>query len=209
MMTLAKQRTAFVFLGVKTPGTDVVLANHFNASSAPTNRKGCSVLCLAASTGIPTRAWALCCLSLPAQPVKTESREAPMSNRNGFVYLIKSGHFYKIGCTINIERRMADFSPVLLPFPLILIHSIKCSDRFYAESYLHKQYASCRMNGEWFKLNQKQVKMICSILEIEPDGIYYKGQTIWDEPNPDLEKPIDNAEFIDYLESEDLAGFLA
>src|SRR5688572_12510223 len=84
MMTVAKQRTAFVFLGVKTPSTNGVLANrNHNASSTPVNRKGCSVLCLAASTGTLIRSRALCFTptlnSLPSRNLKTH--EVSMSFR--------------------------------------------------------------------------------------------------------------------------------
>lgn len=75
----------------------------------------------------------------------------------GEVYLIKSGHFFKIGKTKDTVRRGTELR-IQLPEKMILIHSIKTDDPAGIEAYWHKRFENKRKQGEWFDLDFSDVK---------------------------------------------------
>jgi hypothetical protein len=75
----------------------------------------------------------------------------------GFVYLIRSGKYHKIGKTKSIGRREYDLAIQLAEKPTT-IHVIKTDDPDGVEAYWHRRFAAKRKNGEWFALNSTDVK---------------------------------------------------
>ena len=74
----------------------------------------------------------------------------------GFVYLIQSGHFFKIGKTNALGRREYELK-IQLPEKTKTVHSIRTDDPTGIEAYWHKRFEICRKNGEWFELSRADV----------------------------------------------------
>jgi hypothetical protein len=75
---------------------------------------------------------------------------------HGFVYLLKSGRYYKIGHTNDVGRRRYDLA-IQLPEPATEVHVISTDDPVGIERYWHGRFSARRKNGEWFELTRADV----------------------------------------------------
>jgi hypothetical protein len=93
----------------------------------------------------------------PAVAAAVPEEAAPVTPTDeGFVYLIKSGRFYKIGWTRDVGRRSYDLK-LQLPDPATQIHVIATDDPIGIERYWHRRFADRHKNGEWFELAKADV----------------------------------------------------
>jgi hypothetical protein len=84
-------------------------------------------------------------------------------SREGYIYLLRAAkpfdECYKIGRTADPKRRLTDFG-VKLPYSVTPLMVTKVEDMFEEEAWLHRQFASVRVDGEWFKLSDRDVAAI-------------------------------------------------
>jgi hypothetical protein len=74
----------------------------------------------------------------------------------GYVYLMKSGRYYKVGRSNAVGRRERELA-IQLPEKAEMVHSIKTDDPVGIENYWHSRFSERRMNGEWFELTAMDV----------------------------------------------------
>lgn len=97
------------------------------------------------------------CEKIVANAPAASQPESGESRVDGFVYLMKSGKFYKIGRSIDVDRRLKEFA-IQLPEALSPVHVIKTDDPAGIEAYWHRRFDAKRKNGEWFDLAAADVK---------------------------------------------------
>jgi hypothetical protein len=88
------------------------------------------------------------------KPVQETAREEV---EIGFVYLMKSGRYHKIGMSNSAGRREYEIG-IQLPEPVTLVHTIRTDDPPGIEAYWHNRFAAKRKNGEWFELNAADLR---------------------------------------------------
>jgi len=74
----------------------------------------------------------------------------------GYVYLLKSGKFHKIGRSNDHGRRAYEIG-LQLPEKLEVVHTIETDDAVGIERYWHERFRDRRRNGEWFVLSKADV----------------------------------------------------
>lgn len=85
-----------------------------------------------------------------------DSDSRDIENDFGFVYLMKSGRFFKIGRSNSTGRREYELA-VQMPEALKMIHEIRTDDPAGIEAYWHNRFKEKRKNGEWFDLSPQDV----------------------------------------------------
>ena len=74
----------------------------------------------------------------------------------GYVYLMRSGRYHKIGRANHVGRRHYEVG-LQLPEGLTVVHVIATDDPVGIERYWHARFGDRRANGEWFKLDRADV----------------------------------------------------
>ena len=92
--------------------------------------------------------------TIATEPATKRSKAA--SPVVGWVYLLKSGRFHKIGFSNAVGRRQREIA-LKLPEDAVLVHEISTDDPAGIEQYWHKRFADKRAKGEWFSLSPADV----------------------------------------------------
>jgi hypothetical protein len=95
---------------------------------------------------------------------KKRAEEEFATRNHGYVYLIASEYGYKIGKSKTPDSRKKAIK-VAMPFTTNRICLIKTTDMHQLEIDLHEQFATKRLNGEWFNLTPDDVAYIQSLSE--------------------------------------------
>jgi len=91
-----------------------------------------------------------------APPRRASAGAERSGGQIGFVYLLQSGRFYKIGRTNAAGRRERELA-IQLPERATTVHVINTDDPVGIEEYWHKRFQAKRKNGEWFRLDRVDV----------------------------------------------------
>jgi len=83
----------------------------------------------------------------------------------GVVYLLRAGPHFKIGKSINFEKRLTSIK-LLLPDPAEVVHVIRTSNPSQTETFWHRRFAAKRRNGEWFALSEAEVDEFTSVSQM-------------------------------------------
>lgn len=74
----------------------------------------------------------------------------------GHVYLLRHGDEYKIGRSTDPTRRYKQIR-VQMPLDTEEVHVIETDDTVGIEAYWHSRFSEKRLNGEWFRLSNRDV----------------------------------------------------
>jgi hypothetical protein len=86
----------------------------------------------------------------------TKDQVEPAEGEIGFVYLMKSGKFYKVGRSNATGRREYELG-IQLPEKLKTVHVIRTDDPPGIEAYWHRRFAPKLKNREWFDLDASDI----------------------------------------------------
>jgi len=99
-------------------------------------------------------------------PPKTEELG---QSQFGYVYIVKSASYYKIGMTSRQSGRMSELRGL---FPVLrVINQFACNDRGRVESYLHKKYKKKQVTREWYKLDKEDIEWLRSLEDHSLDSV--------------------------------------
>ncbi len=91
----------------------------------------------------------------------------------GYIYVLKSGPYYKIGFADDVEQRLkvigAAAKPDDLTEPIELLFSFQTTSKMIAERTLHEFFVRHRVKGEWFRLTDRHLNVLRGFTESSVD----------------------------------------
>lgn len=94
---------------------------------------------------------------------KENNNKKQLPEEDGYIYIIKLFNFYKIGKTKNPKNRLGEYTK--LPMPSEKIICELCKNYHNLEKELHFHFSCKRTNGEWFQLNDEELKEAIKIIQ--------------------------------------------
>ena len=92
--------------------------------------------------------------------VEAQKKEKPEEEKqSGYIYLLKSKGFYKIGRTLQPEKRIEIYQTEN-PFGIKVIFQKEVADYVAKETELLSKFKDKNHRGEWFKLNKEDILWI-------------------------------------------------
>lgn len=108
-----------------------------------------------------------------------------------FVYVLRSGPYYKIGRTKDFNQRISQLR-IQLPFEVELFKVINTDDCAKLEKCLHQIYAEERVNGEWFELSDESIANLFLVpASVSCKGKMTEAQMQWDDVLDSIERKLD------------------
>lgn len=92
-------------------------------------------------------------------PTRRRSKRDGMNGSSGFLYVVRSGDYFKIGRTSNLTRRLAALRRQF-PNEMSVIYTQCVADMVQSERTLHTIFGERRIHGEWFELTDADVQAI-------------------------------------------------
>lgn len=80
------------------------------------------------------------------------------------VYVVRCGEYYKIGSSVDINRRLNDFR-ISNPYDIELVIAIVSDFGIELESQLQNHFKNKKHRGEWYKLTDDDLLEICGLME--------------------------------------------
>lgn len=91
--------------------------------------------------------------------------------RSGYIYVMQlhvSDRWqdcpFKIGQSVNPEIRRSQLG-IVMPYELSVLKWIKTNDMEHAEQILHQSFEDCRIQGEWYRLNEDGITCLLTMDE--------------------------------------------
>ncbi len=114
---------------------------------------------------------------------------------DGYLYVLRAGPYYKIGRTIDLPGRIRRLkSQIQLPWPVEVVYTFPCEDMVAAESFFHRNFARKRMNGEWFELDNIDLRWFENLKD---SGILYLEHDVCPEAVDPVSRPEWSEPFVD------------
>ena len=85
-----------------------------------------------------------------------------IKQKTGYIYILESQGYYKIGKTINIKSRISKYTTEN-PNEINIIHTFKADNYTKEEERLHKKFKKKNHRGEWFDLDEKDINYILTL----------------------------------------------
>lgn len=85
-----------------------------------------------------------------------------MSSKPGYVYFLnaRGTNRYKIGLTIDLDRRLKELNGSQAAQPIDMLWSIRVGNMRSAEKSLHDRFSANQVHGEWFEFQQSDLNII-------------------------------------------------
>lgn len=85
------------------------------------------------------------------------------------IYIIKCEQYYKIGISYDAYKRLKSLE-TSNPFPLTLLYHLEVKDASKLEAQIHSRFKKKNVKGEWFELNNLELKFIIKWIKKEENS---------------------------------------